>query len=322
MLTTTQIRAAIAASSPVTIAVLGDSTTAGICCNSYPNVWTNGYSYGCVNLPDFSPNLVASSSYFINLTTYPSQPQQDNVLIPSAVRLLRTYIESLNASARVYNFGISGADAAIHITAGTVAIIAAKTPKPDVVLINLGINSAKNNVDQTTDLQTLITQVLAANMQAVLVIPNNVGVAYTAGGIWVAESTPDQWVPMDNWPATRNGIKALAGSNSLEYIDLGSDDGVLDITGLYDAFHPNSIGYQRIANIYKAWTKAAPVHTPDVIKVTGSGSLKFRDFPANLFVADQGALRVLQAHSTAHSLSAKSAGALRFITSHGIGVVT
>lgn len=309
MLTVTQIRSRIADNQAVNIAFLGDSTTAGLCCVGYPNVWTNGLSYGCVNNEiGFSPTLDINSPYYINLNGYPTQPQQDNLAIPTAVRLVRTYIESLNPASKVYNFGISGADAATHIGVGTVAIIAATVPKPDVVLVNLGINSAKNNQNQNADLQTIISGILAADMQCVLVIPNNMGVAYTAGGVWVAESTPDQWVPMDNWPTTRNGIKALALSNNLEIIDLGSDDGALDITGLYDAFHPSNIGYARIASTYINWT--------NIIEVGSTkGSLRMQGFRNNIQVDTQG---VLRAKDSSFKLSGKSDGSVRVLTSYGV----
>lgn len=323
MKTPAQIRALINSNSAVSIAVIGDSTTTGFCCNSYPNVWTNGYPYGCVNLPDFGPNLVSSSPYFLNLNTYPSQAQQDNVLIPSAVRLFRTFIESKNPSSKVYNFGIPGAEASTHVAVSTVALVAGTVPKPDVVFLNLGINSAKQGIDQSADLQILINQVVAYDMLPVLVISNNVGVADNPYGVWVLESTPDRWVPMAYWQNTRAGVRTLATVNGLEYVDNGSDSGALDITKLYDAFHPNNLGHQDIANQYVLWTISAPVHPVNPTgKATGTSSIRVNGFPSRNTNGDSGALRIMNPDLfsilPSSSLTLKRDFSVRFNTSLGV----
>lgn len=245
------------AGNQIVIAIIGDSTTSGFGCNPSPNTWINGLSYGCVNLPRFGENWnqyladgVTPNPVYINTTNYPSQAQQDNIGIPSAVRLFRTNIENKNASSKVYNYGGSGWTVSEHLSSNTVSTVAALVPKPDVVFINLGINSAKNNIVQTPGYNTLIQQCLDADMNVVLVKPNNIGVAYSPSGSWVAESYPNQWYPMDNWYQIRNGIDNSASLFNLEVIDAGTPSMELDITLLYDGFHPSNLGYQVIANKY------------------------------------------------------------------------
>jgi len=257
MITVNQLRTKFQNNGVINIAVIGDSTTCGFGANPSPNTWTNGLSYGCVNQPrhgeNWQPYLadgVTPNPVYINTSGYPSQAQQDNVNIPSAVRLLRTEVERRNASSKVYNYGGSGWVAADHVSSGTVALVAGLTPKPDVILFNLGINSAKNNNTQIADLRILVSQALSNNILPILVKPNNIGVAGSPSGSWSATATPDTWYPMDNWYQIRNGIDTVANENGLSIIDVGTPDMQLDITLLYDPFHPSNLGYQVIANKY------------------------------------------------------------------------
>lgn len=242
------------------IAVIGDSTTCGFGANPSPNLWTNGLAYGCVNQPRHGENWqpllidgITPNPVYINTTGYPSQSQQDNTGIPSAIRLLRTEIESKNATSEVYNYGGSGWTAGDHVTAGTVAIVAALNPKPDVIFFNLGINSAKSNSSQDADLRTLVDQAMANGILPILVKANNIGVANSPSGNWEATSCPDNWYPMDNWQSVRDNISDIAFDNGLDVIDLGTDAGLLDETLLYDSFHPSNLGYEEIFDIYKIW---------------------------------------------------------------------
>lgn len=252
----------------VTIAVVGDSTTCGFGSNPSPNTWTNGLEYGCVNLPRFGENWqeflsdgVTPNPVYINTTGYPSQAQQDNINIPSGVRLLRTEVESRNANSKVYNFGGSGWTAHDHVINGTISILSSLNPKPELIIINIGINSAKNNLTQDADLNTIIEQVISNHMVPVLVKPNNIGVAYSTNGDWIAESTPDQWYPMDNWYQIRNGIDISSWKYGLDVIDLGTTTMEIDITKQYDSFHPNHYGYVDMFNKYINWmdTISVPV---------------------------------------------------------------
>lgn len=266
MLTVNEFKTKYQNSEQVAIAIIGDSTTSGFGANPSPNLWTNGLAYGCVNQPRHGENWqpllvdgVTPNPYYINTTGFPSQAQQDEVGIPSAVRLLRTAVESRNGLSKVYNYGGSGWTAGNHVSGGTVAAVAALVPKPDVIFFNLGINSAKNNASQDADLRTLVAQAIANNILPILVKPNNIGVADSPAGSWSATSCPDNWYPMDNWPAIRSNIQTIADDNNLTVIDLGTNDGILDDTLLYDSFHPSNLGYEAIYQIYDGFLEAAIV---------------------------------------------------------------
>lgn len=257
MITPTQLRAAFTSGQPLAIAIVGDSTTGGFGANPGPNVWAgNGLSYGCVNPPNFGPNWTTGDPLYINTGGFPSQAQQDNVGIPSATRLLRTYLEGINPASKVYNYGGSGYTAAAHVAGNTIAAIAALSPRPQAVFIALGINSAKNNNGQDADLRTLVAQALAQGILPVLVKEHNVGVAGSPAGNWSDTATPDQWFPMDNWPNIRAGVDQIAAENGLEVIDLGDPSGALDVSLLYDPFHPSAKGYREIFARYKKWLGA------------------------------------------------------------------
>jgi hypothetical protein len=285
MITTAQLRQDFQSGNIIKIAFIGDSTTAGFCCNSYPNTWTNGLSYGCVNQPLYGPNLQPSSPYYINTSTLISDAQFNNTGIPSAIRLLRTQVEAANASSKVYNYGWSGSTAAVHVGYGTVAAIAALAVKPDVVFINLGINSAKNNQSQLADLTTLVTQCIAADMLPILVKANNIGV-YSVTGAFDADSTPDTWIPMPYWQTTRAEIATVASGYNLDVVDLGSPSGALDITKLYDAFHPSNVGHAEISTKYLAYLNSIPVDVS-----TGDRSFRIANLVKNLSPVSNGALR-------------------------------
>lgn len=251
MLTIEQIKQKYNNGEKITIAIIGDSTSSGFGANPSPNTWINGLSYGCVNNPSFGENWNNDNPYYINTTSIISQAQQDNIGIPSAVRLFRTELESKNQSSKVYNFGGSGYTADTHIANGTVA--SALALSPDAIFFNLGINTAKNNGSQNTSLRTLVAQAISGGVLPVLVKPHNIGVAYSPSGNWSETATPDEWYPMDNWQSIRDNIQQIANDYNLSVIDLGTDTGELDITLLYDPFHPSNLGYKKISEIYKKW---------------------------------------------------------------------
>nr|WP_319566283.1 SGNH/GDSL hydrolase family protein [uncultured Rhodoferax sp.] len=291
MLTYGQLKSLVAAGAQVSLALVGDSTTAGFGANPGANVWPgNGRAYGCMNNPSFGPNWDSASPYYLNTTGIPTQAQQDNVGIASATRLLRTYMEALNPTSKVYNFGGSGYTAATHVANGTVVALAALAIKPQAAFLALGINSAKNNGGQDADLRTLVAQLVAADILPILVKEHNVGVAFSTGGDWSATATPDQWYPMDNWPSIRANIDTIAADNSLEVLDLGTPDGVLNVSLLYDPFHPSNLGYQVIFEKYVAWLTGGVISLPGGLM--GTGALRLSPYGVDFSASPDGALRV------------------------------
>ena len=246
----------------IVIAVIGDSTTSGLGANPSPNKWKDGHSYACVNQPRHGENLqsflvdgITPTPLYINTTGFPTQAQQDNINIPSAVRLLRSAVELKNSNSKVYNYGGCGWIAKKHIENKTVAKVAALDNKPDIIFFNLGINSAKNNKSQDSDLRILVEQALSYGIVPVLIKPNNIGVAESPSGQWKADSCPDNWYLMDNWQSIRDNIQEIANDYNLEVIDLGADNTLGDVTLLYDSFHPSNLGHKAIFNIYHSWLK-------------------------------------------------------------------
>ena len=241
--------------STVSIAFMGDSTSMGFGANGGPDVWPeNGLSYYFSNYPNLSPNNDPNSKYFIGSDfPYISQEHQDDTGIPSSVRLLRTEIEKNNEGAKIYNYSGSGWTASTHIQYETTLEISKIMPKPDFVLINLGINSAKNNSSHKKELTVIVERLLFYDITPVLVKPHNIAVAYSSDGIWSEIADPDDWYPMDNWPQIRKEIDEVSKEYNIGIIDLGSDDETVDIKLLYDPFDPNKDGYNRIYKIYLKW---------------------------------------------------------------------
>lgn len=235
------------------VSVMGDSTSAGIEANAGPNVWTNGFPYAAVNQPNAYPNLDPASPFYINSSTYPSQAQQDNQLIPTAVRKLWNGLLLKNPNSVVNNWSIPGWDAALHITSGTVASILAQSPLPDLCIINLGINSAKNRVSMLSDLRILVDDLIAGGVFVLLAQPNNIGVTGSPAGSWSQTELPDNWYAQDYWPTTVEEIKLVSTERNTGFVNVGDATFDLDITKLYDPFHPNELGFTDIANRYLDW---------------------------------------------------------------------
>lgn len=278
MISSSQFRKNFALGLPVSIAIVGDSTTCGFGANPGPNVWSDGNSYIFVN-GGTGPNWESGDPYYINTSGMPSQAQQDNKAIPSATRLLRTYVEAANPQSKVYNFGGSGWTAANHISNGSIAALAAMSPKPEVVFIALGINSAKNNQGQGNELRTLLSQAIANDMLPVLVKEHNVAVAGSPSGNWSATATADNWYPMDNWPGIRSEIDSVAQQYGVGVIDLGTEDCVIDSSLLYDPFHPSAKGYQVIFEKFKNWIsyKVVKIHNSQTgFSIVPSGPVRIK----------------------------------------------
>lgn len=265
MMTVLQLKSAIQTGIAVTIGIIGDSTTCGYGANPGPNLWTNGLAYGALNQPDFGPNWAPAGNPFFITTVgggLTAAATQANTGIPSAARLLETWLKTQNPSSVFYNYGGSGWTAADHVTNNTVAALAAKTPKPDAVIIAMGINSAKGGAMQGTDVRTLVNQLLAAGILPILCKEHNVAVD-SRTGLWAGPGgvpgTPDNWIPMPLWPSLRAELDTISTeyTPALSVIDLGTPDNALDITKLYDPFHPSATGYQAIFNIYRDWLMAA-----------------------------------------------------------------
>lgn len=252
---------------PINIAVIGDSTSMGYGANGGPNLWTNGLSYAYSNWL-IDPNMVGWNWYegndysiYTDGSARITPGTQANTSIPSAIRLLETYLVSKNASSHIYNYSGSGWTAGSHVTNSSISAIAGLSPKPDLVLIPLGINSAKNSASQNADMQTLVTQALANGIIPVLVYENNIAMDSRTGS-WFgpdsAYSDPNYWVKWTDWGSYRTSMASIASNNSIPVVDTGDVSLDIEITKLYDPFHPNASGYVQIYKKYRTWLDSVP----------------------------------------------------------------
>ncbi|WP_445946388.1 SGNH/GDSL hydrolase family protein [Shewanella sp.] len=282
MLTERQITDKFNNGEKLVITVIGDSTSSGIAANVGPNKWVNGVEYAAVNQPNAYPNLTAGSPFFVNLDTYPSKAQQDNLAIPSAVRQLRTLVEAENNASIVLNYSIPGWDAQAHITSGTVGIIAELEEKPDLCIINLGINSAKNRKSQYEPLKQIVKELMLLDIFVVLAQPNNIGVTGSPEGAWSQTELPNNWYAQDYWPTTVNEIKTIHAELKTGFVNVGTDDLKLDITKLYDPFHPNAEGFNVIANKYLRWLQIGTLKRNNGAMIkTANGKSYFQPWNGN-----------------------------------------
>lgn len=259
---------------PVCIAVIGDSTTCGFGANGAAN-WTVG-----------NPLVIQPFGGFV------LQSVQNNLAIPSASRLTQTWLEQLNPASVFYNMGYSGGRADEHVTAGTVSALANRSPKPDLIIIALGINSAKNNQSQTAALTTLVQQVKANGIQCVISLGHNVANLNTT-------------TPMTLWLTMRAQMKAVANAYGCEIIDAGSDDGAIIPALTVDGFHPSALGYAEIFKKYKSFLGG-------VVKL---GKQSFN-------VSTNGALRIKTANQGTVKLNlTRNSGATKIMTSQGLFTV-
>lgn len=160
--------------------------------------------------------------------------------MPNAVELLDEYVRTKNSSSVIYNYGLGYAQASVHLSYGTVATVSSLTPKPDAVIIALGINDTVNKYFERQEMELLVSQIRANNMLPVLAHENNI-------------SCMNRWEPSPFWQFVRNETARLAIEYNIDVIDLGSSDGAVDTTFLSDAAHPNPAGYKRIFEKYLAW---------------------------------------------------------------------
>lgn len=162
---------------------------------------------------------------------------------PNAMQLLNTYLQSINPSSVVYNEGVGGSKAVDHIEWGTIKTVAQLYPKPDAVVIALGINSATMRFTEQADLETLVAQVRSYGMLPILAKENNIA---------CLDSSPTLH-PNAYWQFTRSEVDAAGSNTKTDVIDLGTPDGVVDATLLSDHVHPDTAGYEIIFEHYKKW---------------------------------------------------------------------
>lgn len=272
-----------AAGNPLSVAYLGDSTGMGYGSNPTPaNAWTNGrvyaFSNNAVNPNNIGDNWYAGNAYSLE-PTLPgyagqiTQVAQDNVLIPSDVRLLRTWMESINPANKVYNYSISGGTAATHIIFDSVGRAALQTPKPSIVLISLGINSVKSGNTMINELTALADDCIANGMLPMFVHEANPGMDSRTGTWWGLGgppsnySEPTYWVPMTGWSAYRTAVEVLAASIGTVVVDAGTPDGAIDLTLLYDPYHPSAEGYQVIFESLQEFFNPTPPPPPEPVPV-------------------------------------------------------
>ena len=272
------------------VAIVGDSTTCGFGANPDPGVSpVNGLAYAYYNTQPavgvehlYNWNEPAGNPYAIPLLGNGLEDQSgaNYANIPSVPYLLELWLKNISSSNAVYNFGGSGWTAGDHVSNNSIAALAIKNPRPDIVFIATGINSAKDSQSQQYDVTTLINQCITqynidGKMKPVLVKLHNVAVD-SVTGTWSGVSNggsnyscpfkPDNitvnWVPMPYWTTTRAGIDTLASANYGAYtasngpipvLDLGTANGVIDVTKQYDPFHRNAAGYADSATKYEAF---------------------------------------------------------------------
>jgi lysophospholipase L1-like esterase len=244
---------------PVAIAIVGDSCGCGFGANRGVNVWADGNAYGAVNQPDWGPNWVSGNPHSITKTTTVPINIADNKQIPSAAMLLQAYLQASNPASVVYNRSRSGWTAADHVANSSIAVLAAQDPKPDAVIIALGINDAKHKQGQGAALRTLINQCISNGMTPIISKGHNVACDPATGAF--TEGLPNTWVKMPYWLNMRAEMESIAAEFNLQTIDPGTPDNALDTSLLYDPFHPSGKGHNEIARAYIEWVgKSVMIH--------------------------------------------------------------
>jgi lysophospholipase L1-like esterase len=252
MITWTNFRIAVVNNSAVTIGVIGDSTSMGYGANPDANLWTNNLSYGYLNQPNFGPNWTAGDLLEI-LTLGNGQLDtitQHNYNIPGIFQLMEQWLIGKNASSVIHNYAGSGWTASSAVTEGSVALLAAQTPKPDVVFIAMGINSAKNGQfsDHASSCRILVNQCISNGMLPILVKEHAI-----CAWDYTYSLSPDQWTPLSGWDSYINEMDVIAGENiGVPVINLYGNSTPFDITHMYDPFHPSNLGYAHLFSVYQA----------------------------------------------------------------------
>jgi lysophospholipase L1-like esterase len=244
---------------PVAMAILGDSCGCGFGANRGLNVWTDGNPYGVVNQPDWGPNWVSGNPHSITKTSTVPINIADNKQIPSAAQILQEYLQAVNPESVVYNRSRSGWTAADHIANSSVAVLAAQDPRPEVVIIALGINDAKHKQGQGSALRTLINQCISNGMTPVISKGHNVACDPATGTS--SETLPNTWVKMPYWLNMRAEMELIAAEYNIQTIDPGTSDNALDTSLLYDHFHPSPKGHKAIGQSYVEFVgKSVMIH--------------------------------------------------------------
>jgi lysophospholipase L1-like esterase len=248
----------------VCIAVIGDSTTCGF--------GSNGDANWDIN----SPFVIQPFGGFV------LQSVQDNIAIPSASRLTQTWLKQLNPASTFYNMGYSGGRADEHVTAGTVSVLASRSPRPDLIIIALGINSAKNGQSQSAALTTLVQQVQSHGIQCVISLGHNVANLNTT-------------IPMPFWLTMRSQMKAIANAYGCEIIDPGSDDNAITPALTHDGFHPSALGYIEIFKKYKEFLGGVVKISNKSFNTSVNGALRIKSTSGTLklnLTRDNGATKI------------------------------
>jgi len=249
---------------PVCVAVIGDSTTCGFGANGDANWDIN------------SPFVIQPFSGFV------LQSVQDNLSIPSTSRLTQTWLQQLNPASTFYNMGNSGGRAEEHVTANTVTSLANRSPRPDLIIIALGINSAKNGQSQSVALTTLVQQVQSYGIQCVISLGHNVANLNTT-------------TPMPFWLTMRSQMKAIANTYGCEIIDAGSDDGAIIPALTHDGFHPSALGYVEIFKKYKGFLGGVVKIATKSFNTSVNGALRIKSTSGTLklnLTRDNGATKI------------------------------
>lgn len=267
MKTLLQIQTAFTNNQPVVIGVIGDSTSCGYGANPGPTLWTNGLAYGYLQAAGvWGPNWTNDGSGVLIQTDgssgLVSRDSSVNVLIPGVMQLLYQELKRRNASSELWNQSYSGGTSQVAIDYGAVTNLAAKTPKPDVIFISLGINDAKYGKEYTgfatwaANIRVLCQLCVDNNMLPIVVKENN-----TCYWDMSASLSPDQWTQTANWDVWMNQIDVIAAEYNTSVVDLYSITHPFDITKMYDPFHPNSAGYSAMYQQYLSALIGSPVST-------------------------------------------------------------
>jgi len=290
MLTEKQLMAKYSANEPLTVVTIGDSFTYGYTSVAGTTTWTNGLPYLFNNQGINSPHNDPSSPYYLDGVGYLSQAKQDDVTMHSFTRLLYDHLLNLNPASVVHNMGISGSTAGVHLRpvngqAGTTPQnIAALPTLPDVAFIILGPNSAKNNQSQEADLRELTSQIQVLGVFVVLVQPSNIGVTQnTENGITPDFSTtdPDGWYPKRSLKNTNDDIVKVFRSNNTGWFSCGNYDLTLNVTEMYDPFHPNPDGHVMMFNKFVDYLNNGTLWNDGAMLKTANGKSYYQSNNGN-----------------------------------------
>jgi lysophospholipase L1-like esterase len=251
-LTWEQFKAAYQTNQAVTVGVVGDSTYCGYGANPGPTTWpTNGLAYGYLQAGGaWGPNWTEDGNGLVIQTdgTYRvTRATSINAAIPGSMQLLYANLKAKNASSELWNYAASGENSSGAITNGRVAALAALSPKPDIVIISIGINDWKygHQYDHfatwAANMRTLVSQVLANGMLPVLVKQHYIYEWDVPGTL-----SPDQWTIGANWATWQSEYDVIAAehvADGVRVIDVYTPSVSYGYSHLYDPFHESNTGY-------------------------------------------------------------------------------